>query len=80
MEKKDNQLKIDNDEILRLLRIISPTGTDMTSIFSLYQKYVDSNVKSFNASGCSTCGNSIVRYWRELGAWYELNKTNVFGI
>ena len=80
MEKKDNQLKIDNDEILRLLRIISPTGTDMTSIFSLYQKYVDTSVRNYNASGCSSCGNSIVRYWRDLGAWYETNKNKVFGV
>jgi hypothetical protein len=80
MAKINDQLKIDNEEILRLLRIISPTGNDMNSIFNLYQKYVDANVRSYNPSGCSTCGNSIVRYWRELGMWYEANKTNVFGV
>ena len=73
-QEQQQQLIDDNNEILRLHKIISPSGGDMNSIFTLYQKYVDSSARGYNTSGCQSCGNSIVVYWRGLMAWYNVNK------
>lgn len=79
MTKQEQQLIDDNNEILRLHKIISPSGGDMESIYSLYKKYVDENARQYNSSGCGTCGNSIVVYWRGLMSWYNINK-NQFSV
>ena len=67
--------QIDRNEIERLAKVVSPTSTDITSIYNLYCKYVKPGAPfpSTN-SRCSSCGNSIVKYWRELINWYNNNK------
>ena len=67
--------QIDRNEIERLAKVVSPTSTDITSIYNLYCKYVKPGapLPSTN-SRCSSCGNSIVKYWRELINWYNNNK------
>ena len=69
------QEELDTNEILRLAKIVSPTPTDITSIYNLYCKYVKPNAPFPSINGrCSSCGNSIVKYWRELIQWYNTNK------
>jgi len=68
------QKEADKQEILRIHRIISPTGGDMQSIYNLYKKYVDPTARPYSTNGCQTCGNSIVNYWRGLTAWYRDNQ------
>jgi len=63
----------DRNEIIRLHRIVSPTGGDMDSIYRLYKKYVDPTARQYNTNGCQTCGNSIVNYWRKLCEWWRYN-------
>lgn len=58
---------IDKNELERLAKIVSPTSQDIVSIYNLYCKYVQPNAPFPSTNGrCSSCGNSIVKYWREL--------------
>lgn len=67
----------DYNEIERLAKVVHPTSTDLDSIWIMYQRYVDPNAMTPNRTGCSTCGNSIVNYWRKLMAWWQDNKNNL---
>jgi len=69
----EEQKEADRNEIIRIHRIISPSGADMESIYQLYKKYVDPNARQYNTNGCQTCGNSIVTYWRNLCNWWRTN-------
>ena len=73
------ELENDEQEILRLAKIVTPSGSDINSIYVLYKKYVNINAPLPSLSGCMTCGNSIVIYWRKLIEWYNQNK-NQFNI
>lgn len=74
------QKKLDKNEILRLAKIVSPTSEDIVSIYNLYCKYVKQGAPFPSTNGrCSTCGNSIVKYWRELISWFNGNQ-NFFDI
>lgn len=69
------QKELDKNEILRLAKIVSPTPTDITSIYNLYCKYVKPGAPFPNINGrCSSCGNSITKYWRELINWFNNNQ------
>lgn len=66
---------LDRNEIERLAKVVSPTSTDITSIYNLYCKYVKPGAPFPSTNGrCSSCGNSIVKYWRQLIEWYNQNK------
>ncbi len=65
----------DNTEFLRIAKIVRPTNADIDSIYQLYKRYVDPTARQPTLSGCSTCGNSIVSYWRKLMEWYNVNKS-----
>lgn len=66
--------EFDKNEIDRLAKVVTPTPYDITSIYNLYCKYVKPGAPfpSIN-SRCSSCGNSIVKYWRELVSWGNKN-------
>lgn len=74
INEEQQQKELDKIELTRLSRVISPTGVDITSITNLYKKYIDKNAREPRISGCNTCGNSIVNYWRELINWYNNNR------
>jgi hypothetical protein len=70
------QKQLDKNEILRLAKIVSPTSSDITSIYNLYCKYVKPGAPFPSTNGrCSSCGNSIVKYWRELLSWFNSNQS-----
>jgi hypothetical protein len=73
-DKIDDEKLRDKEEIIRLGRIVNPSSNDMTSIYTLYKKYVNSGAQMYRAGGCNTCGNSIVTYWRKLIDWYGQNR------
>jgi hypothetical protein len=62
------------NELERVAKIVRPTPQDISSIWDLYVKFVDSTAPYPNNSGCSTCGNSVVKYWRNLMNWWNQNK------
>ena len=65
----------DKVEIERLAKIVSPTSVDITSIYNLYRKYLKQDAPAPSVNGrCSSCGNSIVKYWRQLLEWYNVNR------
>ena len=64
----------DEVEILRLAKVVSPSGNDISSIYHLYKKYIQADAPSPQMSRCSSCGNSVVKMWRELITWYDKNK------
>lgn len=64
------------NEIERIAKVVRPTAADMQIIWNLYQKYVDPNAPTPTMNGCTTCGNSIVIYWRNLMNWWQTNKNN----
>jgi hypothetical protein len=67
--------QIDRNEIERLAKVVSPLSGDITSIYNLYCKYVKPGAAFPSTNGrCSSCGNSIVKYWRQLLEWYNINK------
>lgn len=67
--------QIDRNEIERLAKIVNPTSSDITSIYNMYCKYVSPGAPFPSVNGrCSSCGNSIVKYWRKLLEWYNVNK------
>ena len=68
-------LTLDKQEIERLAKVVKPTHQDMESIYSLYTKYVDANAPRPRMSGCTTCGSSIVSYWRKLIDWFQNNQS-----
>jgi len=70
------QKELDKNEILRLAKIVSPTPTDISSIYNMYCKYVKPGapMPSVN-SRCASCGNTIVKYWRELIQWFNNNQS-----
>ena len=63
--------ELDRNEILRLAKVVSPTSGDITSIYNLYCKYVNKGAPLPSNGRCSSCGNSIVKYWRELIQWFN---------
>lgn len=66
---------VDKNEILRLARVVSPTPEDIASIYDLYCKYVEPGAPYPNTNGrCSSCGNSLVKYWRGLIEWFNNNQ------
>lgn len=69
--------KSDEDELVRICRIISPSVEDMDSIYNLYKKYINPNIDGYKSSGCNTCGNSIVNLWRGLSEWFNVNRNNL---
>jgi len=69
-----SEKQLDEQEILRLAKLVNPNPLDLESIFNLYKKYVFPPATRPKMSGCMTCGNSIVIYWRKLIEWYNLNK------
>jgi hypothetical protein len=67
--------QIDRNEIERLAKVVSPLSSDITSIYNLYCKYVKAGAAFPSTNGrCSSCGNSIVKYWRQLLEWYNVNR------
>jgi hypothetical protein len=59
--------ELDKNEINRLAKVVNPTSGDIVSIYNLYCKYVKPGAPMPSTNGrCSSCGNSIVKYWREL--------------
>lgn len=59
--------ELDRNEINRLAKVVNPTSVDIVSIYNLYCKYVKPGAPFPSINGrCSSCGNSIVKYWREL--------------
>lgn len=64
----------DEVEILRLAKVVSPSSNDISSIYELYKKYVQADAQPPQISRCSSCGNSVVKMWRELITWYNKNK------
>ena len=67
--------ELDRNEINRLAKVVNPTSFDITSIYNLYCKYVKPGAPFPSTNGrCSSCGNSIVKYWRQLLEWYNINK------
>jgi len=64
----------DNEEFLRLAKVVRPIHTDIESIYYLYKKYVDPQAYPPSLSGCSSCGNGVVAYWRRLMEWFNKNK------
>jgi hypothetical protein len=64
------------NEIERIAKIVRPTPQDTMVIWELYKTHINANAAYPSNSGCSTCGSSIVRYWRELMNWWNNNKQN----
>lgn len=69
--KTTDTKELDRQELVRLCKVISPSGSDVESIYNLYKKYVDSGARPPKVGGCNTCGNSIVSYWRNLITWFN---------
>jgi hypothetical protein len=66
--------ELDRNEMNRLAKVVNPTPEDITSIYNLYCKYVRPGAPFPSTNGrCSSCGNSIAKYWREL---INYNNTN----
>jgi len=70
-----NNITLDKQELERLARVVKPSGQDMSSITELYKRYVDVTAPNPTMSGCTTCGSSIVTYWRKLITWFQNNQS-----
>jgi len=74
VEQKTNLYPMeDRLEIMRLFKVANANQTDIDSIFSLYKKYINPNVKSYTTS-CN-CNGSISHYWKQLTEWYSENNS-----
>ncbi len=77
-QKLIDAINEEKNELTRLCRIVNPVGSDVTSLYRLYQKYIDPKAKS-PTYGCEKCPGSIRDYWVKLTTWFHNNK-NKFNI
>jgi hypothetical protein len=62
----------DQEEIMRLYRVVNANQTDMDSIYYLLKKYVRPQAAMYILN-CN-CQQSISAYYQALLSWYEENK------
>ena len=67
----DMYSKYDQDEILRLYKVVVARHEDMESIYRLFKKYIIPNAPMYNTS-CN-CTTSISKYFQRLLEWYSVN-------
>ena len=64
--------KKDQEEIMRLYRVVNANQTDMDSIYNLLKKYVRPQAAMYILN-CN-CQQSISAYYQALLTWYEENR------
>lgn len=71
-------MNIDKDDINKfeyLSKITTANDKDLNLIFSLYRKYINNNIKSFNKN-CG-CNNDIYKLYNSLIELYSKNKKHI---
>ena len=66
--------KKDEEEIMRLYRVVNANQTDMDSIYNLLKKYVRPGAPMYILN-CN-CQQSISAYYQALLSWFEENREN----
>lgn len=69
--KKKNEIEMYNDlltladseSIKMLAKVVHPTSVEIDLIVALYKKYICATCPY---PTCSSCNNSLARYWKEL--------------
>ena len=63
----------DQNEIVRLQRVVTATRGDCDIIYNLYKKYINNNALMYQTN-CN-CNTSISRYYQTLLDWYSSNSS-----
>lgn len=64
-------MEIEDFNYLKDLEFVDPDRGTTDKVFTLYQKYIDKNVWSYN-TGCE-CSNSIVKFYHQLMEYVKNN-------